>query len=146
MVHALKGHAGAVHLAQAIGVVGFDPEQFLNLAAGLLRVRFGADECLAQAKLFAGHAIINQHFVQMQQIAGRSVNPVSYTHLDVYKRQIPNLITSLRILLVAPFLWLLLQERYGAALLLFVIAGISDALDGFLAKYYGCLLYTSRCV
>ena len=50
---------------------------------------------------------------------------------------IPNLITSLRILLVAPFLWLLLEERYGAALLLFVIAGISDALDGFLAKYYG---------
>ena len=50
---------------------------------------------------------------------------------------IPNLITGLRILLVAPFLWLLLQERYGAALLLFVIAGISDALDGFLAKHYG---------
>lgn len=52
-------------------------------------------------------------------------------------RHIPNLITSLRILLVAPFLWLLLEERYGAALALFVIAGISDALDGFLAKYYG---------
>lgn len=50
---------------------------------------------------------------------------------------IPNLITGLRILLVAPFLWLILEERYGAALLLFVIAGISDALDGFLAKYYG---------
>ena len=52
-------------------------------------------------------------------------------------RDIPNLITGLRILLVAPFLWLLLEERYGAALLLFVIAGVSDALDGFLAKYYG---------
>ena len=52
-------------------------------------------------------------------------------------RDIPNLITSLRILLVAPFLWLLLEERYGAALALFVIAGVSDALDGFLAKYYG---------
>ena len=52
-------------------------------------------------------------------------------------RDIPNLITSLRILLVAPFLWLLLEERYGLALVLFVIAGISDALDGFLAKYYG---------
>jgi cardiolipin synthase len=50
-------------------------------------------------------------------------------------RDIPNLITGLRILLVAPFLWLLLEERYGAALLLFVIAGLSDALDGFLAKY-----------
>lgn len=52
-------------------------------------------------------------------------------------RDIPNLITGLRILLVAPFLWLLLEERYGAALALFVIAGISDALDGFLAKYFG---------
>lgn len=52
-------------------------------------------------------------------------------------RHIPNLITGLRILLVPPFLWLLLQERYEMALLLFVIAGISDALDGFLAKHYG---------
>lgn len=52
-------------------------------------------------------------------------------------RDIPNLITGLRILLVPPFLWLLLQERYGAALSLFVIAGISDALDGFLAKRFG---------
>ncbi|MBS1224087.1 MAG: CDP-alcohol phosphatidyltransferase [Proteobacteria bacterium] len=52
-------------------------------------------------------------------------------------RDIPNLITGLRILLVAPFLWLLLEECYGAALALFVIAGVSDALDGFLAKYYG---------
>lgn len=52
-------------------------------------------------------------------------------------RHIPNLITGLRILLVAPFLWALLEERYGTALLLFVIAGVSDALDGFLAKYFG---------
>ncbi len=52
-------------------------------------------------------------------------------------RDIPNLITGLRILLVPPFLWLLLQERYEAALLLFVIAGVSDALDGFLAKRFG---------
>jgi cardiolipin synthase len=52
-------------------------------------------------------------------------------------QDIPNLITSLRILLVPPFLWLLLQERYEMALLLFMVAGISDALDGFLAKHYG---------
>lgn len=55
--------------------------------------------------------------------------------LPLKARDIPNLITGLRILLVAPFLWLLLDERYGAALLLFVLAGVSDALDGFLAKY-----------
>jgi len=29
-------------------------------------------------------------------------------------RDIPNLITGLRILLVAPFLWLLLEECYGS--------------------------------
>ncbi len=52
-------------------------------------------------------------------------------------QHIPNLITSLRILLVPPFLWLLLQERYEIALLLFVMAGVSDALDGFLAKRFG---------
>ena len=59
------------------------------------------------------------------------------TSLPVKPHDIPNLITGLRILLVAPFLWLLLKEHYGAALVLFVVAGISDALDGFLAKYYG---------
>lgn len=52
-------------------------------------------------------------------------------------RHLPNLITGLRILLVAPFLWALLEERYSTALLLFVVAGVSDALDGFLAKYFG---------
>lgn len=52
-------------------------------------------------------------------------------------RHIPNLITGLRILLVAPFLWALLEEHYSVALVLFVIAGVSDALDGFLAKYFG---------
>ncbi|MDS4025701.1 MAG: CDP-alcohol phosphatidyltransferase family protein [Candidatus Contendobacter sp.] len=57
--------------------------------------------------------------------------------LSFQPRDIPNLITGLRILLVAPFLGLLLKEYYGLALALFVIAGISDALDGFLAKYYG---------
>jgi cardiolipin synthase len=59
------------------------------------------------------------------------------TPLPLKARHIPNLITCLRILLVAPFLWSLLQEQYGTALMLFIIAGVSDALDGFLAKYFG---------
>lgn len=61
--------------------------------------------------------------------------------LPLRARDIPNLITSLRIVLVVPILWLLLEERYGPVLLLFVVAGVSDALDGFLAKYFG---WTSR--
>ncbi len=52
-------------------------------------------------------------------------------------RNIPNLVTSLRIILVPPFLLVLLKEHYSIAFLLFVIAGVSDALDGFLAKHYG---------
>jgi len=50
---------------------------------------------------------------------------------------IPNLITIFRFLLVPPVVLLLLNHRYGAALLMFGVAGFSDGLDGFLAKRYG---------
>lgn len=50
---------------------------------------------------------------------------------------LPNLITGLRILLIPPFLWLLLQGQHGGALALFVLAGVSDGVDGYLAKHYG---------
>jgi len=49
---------------------------------------------------------------------------------------IPNIITLFRFLLVPPFVLVLLQEKFGLALLLFGIAGFSDALDGYLAKHY----------
>ncbi|VAW76775.1 CDP-diacylglycerol--glycerol-3-phosphate 3-phosphatidyltransferase [hydrothermal vent metagenome] len=51
-------------------------------------------------------------------------------------RDIPNLITIGRIFLVAPVTWALLDGRYMLALLLFLVAGASDALDGFLAKQF----------
>jgi cardiolipin synthase len=50
-------------------------------------------------------------------------------------RYIPNLITGLRILLVAPILMCLVRERYAEALMLFIVAGCSDVLDGYLAKH-----------
>ncbi len=56
-------------------------------------------------------------------------------------RDIPNLITALRILLVVPIVVVMLQGRFGLALLLFFVAGFSDGLDGFLAKRFG---WTSR--
>ena len=52
-------------------------------------------------------------------------------------RWLPNALCALRLLLVAPLVWLLLEERYAAALALVFAAGISDGLDGFLAKRYG---------
>ncbi len=57
------------------------------------------------------------------------------------RRDIPNIITVIRLLLIAPIVLLLLQQSYQWALILFVIAGISDGLDGFLARQYG---WTSR--
>lgn len=50
--------------------------------------------------------------------------------------QIPNILTLLR-LLAAPFLVVLLREgAYLEALILFVLAGISDGLDGYIAKRF----------
>lgn len=54
----------------------------------------------------------------------------------MHARDIPNLITLARIFLVAPVTWALLDERYLLALALFLVAGASDALDGFLAKQF----------
>lgn len=51
-------------------------------------------------------------------------------------RDIPNLISVLRILLVFPVIWLLLNREYRLSMLLFFIAGVSDGLDGFLARYF----------
>lgn len=53
------------------------------------------------------------------------------------REQIPNIITVVRILSIAPICWLLWKESYALALTLLVLAGLSDALDGFLARRYG---------
>lgn len=52
------------------------------------------------------------------------------------RRDIPNLISILRILLILPVVWALLAEQFIIALILFAVAGFSDALDGFFAKHY----------
>jgi cardiolipin synthase len=52
-------------------------------------------------------------------------------------RQIPNVITSLRILLVIPIALALLRGNLITTLALFFAAAVSDAADGFLAKRFG---------
>lgn len=51
-------------------------------------------------------------------------------------RWLPNAISLLRILLVAPILLFILDGRFDAALALFFIAGFSDGIDGYLAKRF----------
>ncbi len=54
---------------------------------------------------------------------------------------IPNILTILRLFLVVLIAWMLLRQEFETALWLFVIAALSDALDGFLARAYS---WTSR--
>jgi cardiolipin synthase len=49
---------------------------------------------------------------------------------------LPNLISLGRLLLVPLAIWLILRAHYGAAFWVFVVAGASDALDGFIAKHF----------
>lgn len=52
-------------------------------------------------------------------------------------RQIPNLITLTRMLLTLPISWLLYVGEYWPALILLALAGLSDALDGYLVRRFG---------
>ncbi len=49
---------------------------------------------------------------------------------------LPNFITIARIFLVPAIVWLLFAHSYALALMLFLLAGLSDALDGFIAKQF----------
>lgn len=51
-------------------------------------------------------------------------------------RWIPNALTLVRILLIAPFARALLVQEYRLALLIFVVASVTDGLDGFLARHF----------
>jgi cardiolipin synthase (CMP-forming) len=50
---------------------------------------------------------------------------------------IPNLLTLLRMLLVPLAIWLIVEDQLRAAFAVLLIAGITDGVDGFLAKRFG---------
>lgn len=49
---------------------------------------------------------------------------------------LPNAISLMRIALILPILVLFVNEQFGWALGLFLVAGLSDGIDGFLAKTF----------
>ncbi len=51
-------------------------------------------------------------------------------------RWIPNALTFLRIVLIIPFAGALLDGGYRLALVIFVVAALTDAIDGFLARTF----------
>lgn len=51
-------------------------------------------------------------------------------------KHIPNILTVARLILIAPFLVFIFHENYLGAFYTFVVAGFTDGLDGWLARYY----------
>jgi len=49
---------------------------------------------------------------------------------------LPNLITLARLLSVPLAIWLILHDRYGTAFWILIAAGLSDGLDGYIAKRF----------
>lgn len=49
---------------------------------------------------------------------------------------LPNFITIARLIGVPLIVWLMIADRYLAATILFILAGLSDAADGFIAKRF----------
>lgn len=58
-------------------------------------------------------------------------------HNVSYWRFIPNLITAIRFAAVPLLVWWLFNGQFYNAFLLFFLMGLSDALDGYLAKSFG---------
>ncbi|MCW8901832.1 MAG: CDP-alcohol phosphatidyltransferase family protein [Gammaproteobacteria bacterium] len=52
------------------------------------------------------------------------------------KSDIPNVISIIRIVMVIPIAFCLWNQNFLTALLLFLVGGLSDGLDGFLARRY----------
>ncbi len=56
--------------------------------------------------------------------------------MTTYFRQIPNIITVARMVAMVPLVWLMWHKEYKVALIVALLAGASDGLDGYLAKKF----------
>ena len=50
---------------------------------------------------------------------------------------VPNLISLIRLLMAPTVLWLIIRDDWAAAFYIFLVASVSDAVDGFIAKRFG---------
>ncbi len=50
---------------------------------------------------------------------------------------LPNIISIIRLFLVPVIIWLIVTNKLFGAFLVFLVAGLTDALDGFLARRFG---------
>lgn len=77
--------------------------------------------------------------MSIKQADGRAIGGAKYAWQPFPGSRlvsIPNLITLMRAILVPVVFWLLLSGYIQAAFLVFVVAGVSDAVDGLLARRF----------
>ena len=60
-------------------------------------------------------------------------------HVSSRVLTLPNVLSTLRLLLVPVFLWAILTERDGLALVVLAASGVTDYLDGKIARRYGLI-------
>jgi len=79
------------------------------------------------------------HVILKQVKEGRAVSGEERAHAGSrgFELSLPNLITIARILMVPVVVWAIAAGEMRFAFFLFIAAGISDAVDGFLAKRFG---------
>ncbi len=53
-------------------------------------------------------------------------------------KNVPNILSLIRLLMVPLFVWLFLSGSVVAALVVFILAGATDVADGFIARRYNC--------
>ncbi len=58
---------------------------------------------------------------------------------------IPNIISIIRILLIYPFIAYILKDEYIKAGVVLGASGISDLLDGFIARNFNQVIYANIC-
>src|SRR4029079_7389627 len=96
--------------------------------------------CRARGRASApAHARARRRLAPGLRRAGRRRARVSHRErrgAPMSWRWLPNAICVLRLLLAVPLAVLLIERSYVAALCVLVIAGVSDGLDGFLAKTF----------
>ena len=53
-------------------------------------------------------------------------------------KNVPNLLSALRLMLVPVFVYLFMTDKTLAAVIVFIFSGITDVLDGYIARKYDC--------
>jgi cardiolipin synthase (CMP-forming) len=79
---------------------------------------------------------LDRRYTEVGEVCARP-GEVGRTRQPGRSLSIPNLITLARILLVPIVVWAIVSDAMQIAFLLCLAAGLSDAIDGFLAKRFG---------